>query len=48
MTTHKQTFRFLATLALLIGSMITPGLAQNLDGVKQVLKEGFKPLALPI
>ncbi|MCX2697419.1 hypothetical protein [Ochrobactrum chromiisoli] len=48
MTIHKQTACFLVTLALLFGSNVTPGVTQNFDGVKQVLKEGFKPLSLPL
>ncbi|WP_310014440.1 hypothetical protein [Brucella pseudogrignonensis] len=48
MTIQKYIARFLVTLTLLLGVSVTPGIAQNFDELKLVLKEGFKPLSLPL
>lgn len=48
MTVNAFNIRIMVILTMLFSGLITPGFAQNLDGVKEILKEGFEQQSLPI
>lgn len=48
MTVNSFNIRIIVILTVLFSGLSTPGFAQNLDGVKEILKEGFEPQSLPM